>query len=267
MFLLDFSDADNLNEEEKQAMMKEEKSRERNRDHSRKSRLRKKEFVESLKHEVSQLQIYQQICEQCLDLIALVSQDAIFMYSSAAYSRVLGYQGHQLIAGQTSFLDLVHPVSVCIFLVLRPVRRALTCSVVANVVTLQENVQEVRSVFQKFSALGESRKCKHGYARCVCCWCGIEVYTDVCVSLDLSLLLDLRSSIPDKISGRRILPSRNVGVYDGQRCRVLHARGPRRLMRAWMDPAATAHLNLMRTKYYLRPRARNTRKAAQPKNE
>uniref|UniRef100_K3WD31 PAS domain-containing protein n=1 Tax=Globisporangium ultimum (strain ATCC 200006 / CBS 805.95 / DAOM BR144) TaxID=431595 RepID=K3WD31_GLOUD len=121
---------DNLNEEEKQAMMKEEKSRERNRDHSRKSRLRKKEFVESLKHEVSQLQIYQQICEQCLDLIALVNQDAIFMYSSAAYSRVLGYQGHQLIAGQTSFLDLVHP----------------------------ENVQEVRSVFQKFSALGESKK-------------------------------------------------------------------------------------------------------------
>lgn len=103
---------DGLNEEEKAALLKEEKSRERNRDHSRKSRLRKKEFVESLKHEVQQLQIYQQICEQCLDLIALVSADssAIFLYSSSAYTRVLGYQGHQLIPGQTSFLDLVHPV-------------------------------------------------------------------------------------------------------------------------------------------------------------
>lgn len=107
-----------LNEDEQQAILKEEKSRERNRDHSRKSRLRKKEFVESLKHEVNQLQIYQQICEQCLDLIALVSQDAIFMYSSAAYSRVLGYQGHQIVAGQTSFLDLVHPVSCCLLALL-----------------------------------------------------------------------------------------------------------------------------------------------------
>lgn len=103
-------DADDLNEDEQQAILKEEKSRERNRDHSRKSRLRKKEFVESLKHDVTQLQIYQQICEQCIDLIALVSQDAIFMYSSAAYARMLGYQNDQIIAGQTSFLDLVHPV-------------------------------------------------------------------------------------------------------------------------------------------------------------
>ncbi|TYZ65871.1 hypothetical protein PybrP1_005604 [[Pythium] brassicae (nom. inval.)] len=119
-----------LNEDEQQAILKEEKSRERNRDHSRKSRLRKKEYVESLKHDVTQLQIYQQICEQCVDLIALVSQDAIFMYSSAAYARMLGYQNDQIIAGQTSFLDLVHP----------------------------DNVHEVRSVFQKFSALNETRK-------------------------------------------------------------------------------------------------------------
>lgn len=116
-----------LNEDEQQAILKEEKSRERNRDHSRKSRLRKKEFVESLKHEVNQLQIYQQICEQCLDLIALVSQDAIFMYSSAAYSRVLGYQGHQIVAGQTSFLDLVHPV------------RIVTCVVVLLLATVRSN--------------------------------------------------------------------------------------------------------------------------------
>ncbi|RLN06690.1 hypothetical protein BBJ28_00003026 [Nothophytophthora sp. Chile5] len=102
---------ESLSEDERQALLKEEKSRERNRDHSRKSRLRKKEFVESLKHEVGQLQVYQQICEQCLDCIALVSAEssAIFLYSSAAYTRVLGYQPHQIVPGQTSFLDLVHP--------------------------------------------------------------------------------------------------------------------------------------------------------------
>jgi hypothetical protein len=103
---------DNLSEDEKQALIKEEKSRERNRDHSRKSRLRKKEFVESLKHEVGQLQVYQQICEQCMDCIALVAAEAsaVFLFSSAAYTRVLGYQNHQIVPGQTSFLDMVHPV-------------------------------------------------------------------------------------------------------------------------------------------------------------
>ncbi|KAF1775390.1 NADP-dependent oxidoreductase domain [Phytophthora cactorum] len=104
---------ENLSEDEKQALIKEEKSRERNRDHSRKSRLRKKEFVESLKHEVGQLQVYQQICEQCMDCIALVAAEAsaVFLFSSAAYTRVLGYQNHQIVPGQTSFLDMVHPVS------------------------------------------------------------------------------------------------------------------------------------------------------------
>uniref|UniRef100_M4BWF2 PAS domain-containing protein n=1 Tax=Hyaloperonospora arabidopsidis (strain Emoy2) TaxID=559515 RepID=M4BWF2_HYAAE len=106
---------DNLSEDEKQALIKEEKSRERNRDHSRKSRLRKKEFVESLKHEVGQLQVYQQICEQSMDCIALVVAEAsaVFLYSSAAYTRVLGYQNHQIVPGQTSFLDMVHP-TVCV---------------------------------------------------------------------------------------------------------------------------------------------------------
>ncbi|RLN54686.1 hypothetical protein BBJ28_00005806 [Nothophytophthora sp. Chile5] len=123
---------ESLSEDERQALLKEEKSRERNRDHSRKSRLRKKEFVESLKHEVGQLQVYQQICEQCLDCIALVAAEssAIFLYSSAAYTRVLGYQPHQIVPGQTSFLDLVHP----------------------------DNAQEVRAVFTKFSTLGETRR-------------------------------------------------------------------------------------------------------------
>ncbi|CAH0488267.1 unnamed protein product [Peronospora farinosa] len=125
---------DNLSEDEKQALIKEEKSRERNRDHSRKSRLRKKEFVESLKHEVGQLQVYQQICEQCMDCIALVAAEAsaIFLFSSAAYTRVLGYQNHQIVPGQTSFLDMVHP----------------------------DNVQEVRAVFMKLNTLGETHRFK-----------------------------------------------------------------------------------------------------------
>ncbi|KAI9906362.1 hypothetical protein PsorP6_002979 [Peronosclerospora sorghi] len=125
---------DNLSEDEKQALIKEEKSRERNRDHSRKSRLRKKEFVESLKHEVGQLQVYQQICEQCMDCIALVVAEAsaIFLFSNAAYTRVLGYQNHQIVPGQTSFLDMVHP----------------------------DHVQEVRAVFTKLNALGETHRFK-----------------------------------------------------------------------------------------------------------
>ncbi|RLN57338.1 hypothetical protein BBJ29_005608 [Phytophthora kernoviae] len=125
---------ENLSEDEKQALIKEEKSRERNRDHSRKSRLRKKEFVESLKHEVGQLQVYQQICEQCMDCIALVAAEAsaVFLYSSAAYTRVLGYQNHQIVPGQTSFLDMVHP----------------------------DNVQDVRSVFTKLTTLGETYRFK-----------------------------------------------------------------------------------------------------------
>lgn len=125
---------ENLSEDERQALIKEEKSRERNRDHSRKSRLRKKEFVESLKHEVGQLQVYQQICEQCQDCIALVGAEAsaVFLYSSAAYTRVLGYQNHQIVPGQTSFLDMVHP----------------------------DNVQEVRAVFTKLNTLGETHRFK-----------------------------------------------------------------------------------------------------------
>ncbi|OWZ07061.1 hypothetical protein PHMEG_00020597 [Phytophthora megakarya] len=125
---------ENLSEDEKQALIKEEKSRERNRDHSRKSRLRKKEFVESLKHEVGQLQVYQQICEQCMDCIALVAAEAsaVFLFSSAAYTRVLGYQNHQIVPGQTSFLDMVHP----------------------------DNVQEVRAVFTKLNTLGETHRFK-----------------------------------------------------------------------------------------------------------
>lgn len=125
---------DNLNEEEKAALLKEEKSRERNRDHSRKSRLRKKEFVENLKQENADLKIYRQICEQCMDLMALVTSEpsAVFLFTSSSYARVLGYQSHQLVTGKTSFLEHVHP----------------------------DHMTEVRSIFQKFTTVGESYKFK-----------------------------------------------------------------------------------------------------------
>lgn len=122
---------DSLNEDEKLALLKEAKSRERNRDHSRKSRLRKKEFVESLKQEVAQLHLYREVCEQSADLLALVSMEAsaVIHFSSSAYSRVLGYQSHQLVPGQTSFLDLVHPVrspaSLCVSVSVLKLRPAL----------------------------------------------------------------------------------------------------------------------------------------------
>jgi len=106
----------NLNEDEKMALLKEAKSRERNRDHSRKSRQRKKEFVESLKQQVAQLHMYREMCEHSPDLLALVAPEpaAVLLYTSSGYSRVLGYQSHQLVPGQTSFLDLVHPVRACL---------------------------------------------------------------------------------------------------------------------------------------------------------
>ncbi|CCI49918.1 unnamed protein product [Albugo candida] len=100
-----------MKEEEKAALLKEEKSRERNRDHSRKSRLRKKEFVENLKQEVQQLHIYQELCEQCCDLIALLSTEIpgyIFTYRSTAYARLLGYEMESIVIGHSSFLDFVH---------------------------------------------------------------------------------------------------------------------------------------------------------------
>ncbi|TMW65546.1 hypothetical protein Poli38472_008188 [Pythium oligandrum] len=123
---------DNLSEDERAALLKEEKSRERNRDHSRKSRLRKKEYVESLKQEVEQLRIYQQICEHNPDLIALVTSEpkAILLYTSGSHGRVLGFQNHHLVPGQTSFLDLVHP----------------------------DHVPEVRNVFQKLCNVGDSKR-------------------------------------------------------------------------------------------------------------
>ncbi|ETV98112.1 hypothetical protein H310_08856 [Aphanomyces invadans] len=93
---------------------KADKSRERNRDHSRKSRLRKKAFVECLKTEVKQLQMYKDLCEQNADLIAMVSldQDRRVTYMTASYTRVLGYHEKKALQDDLTFFDLVHPDDV-----------------------------------------------------------------------------------------------------------------------------------------------------------
>ncbi|RHY56053.1 hypothetical protein DYB30_002932 [Aphanomyces astaci] len=90
---------------------KADKSRERNRDHSRKSRLRKKAFVECLKTEVKQLQMYKDLCEQNADLIAMVSldQDRKVTYLTASYNRVLGYHEKKVVHDDVSMFDLMHP--------------------------------------------------------------------------------------------------------------------------------------------------------------
>jgi PAS domain S-box-containing protein len=122
-----------MKDEERAAFLKEEKSRERNRDHSRKSRLRKKEFVENLKQEVQQLQIYQQICEQCVDLMALVTSESnpIILFASSSYARILGYHtNQQIIPGKSSFLEHVHP----------------------------DQIQEIKSIFARFTTAGETRR-------------------------------------------------------------------------------------------------------------
>ncbi|RHY88176.1 hypothetical protein DYB35_006411 [Aphanomyces astaci] len=93
---------------------KADKSRERNRDHSRKSRLRKKAFVECLKTEVKQLQMYKDLCEQNADLIAMVSldQDRKVTYLTASYNRVLGYHEKKVVHDDVSMFDLMHPDDV-----------------------------------------------------------------------------------------------------------------------------------------------------------
>lgn len=88
---------------------KADKSRERNRDHSRKSRLRKKVFVENLKQEVKELRVYKQICEQCLDMIAVVSCDtrATITFANSSYTRLLGISIEHIMEQHISFYDLI----------------------------------------------------------------------------------------------------------------------------------------------------------------
>lgn len=219
----DSAEFGNLNEDEKLALLKEAKSRERNRDHSRKSRLRKKEFVESLKQEVAQLHMYREMCEQSPDLLALVAPEpaAVLLYTSSGYSRALGYQSHQLVPGQTSFLDLVHPVrsSVAAFMMVLGVYVGLIRLFLLEL--MQENVQEVRATLQKLATINESRKCEPPFRFMTLLWDHSDVILALCCS-----------PIPDKGGGRRVRAGQDVRAHDGEGTHLLDPRGPRLVINA-----------------------------------
>ncbi|CAM9637614.1 unnamed protein product, partial [Laminaria digitata] len=84
-------------------------NRERNRDHSRRSRERKKALVEGLKKQVSELGPYRLLVEEAHDLISAHSTDinAVFTFASGGFDRLLGMDPSGLLG--VSFLELVDP--------------------------------------------------------------------------------------------------------------------------------------------------------------
>ncbi len=107
-------------------LLKADKSRERNRDHSRKSRLRKKAFVECLKTEVryeylhiyvdkyshiyicaqvKQLQQYKEVCEHNPDIVLLLSGhvERKILFCTSALTRLLGYPEEKILSEAPSF--------------------------------------------------------------------------------------------------------------------------------------------------------------------
>ncbi|CAM9273459.1 unnamed protein product [Phaeothamnion confervicola] len=105
----DSGDEKDVGGRELTAEEKLDRSRERNRDHSRKSRQRKKVFIEGLQKQVKELGAYRMLVEQAHDLISMHSADdkAVFLYASSAYHRALGMDPQELIGLQLGLL--VHP--------------------------------------------------------------------------------------------------------------------------------------------------------------
>jgi PAS domain S-box-containing protein len=87
---------------------KEETIRERNRAHSRKSRMRKKVLLQTLQHELLKLEVFRSIVENCHEMISVHSTclQFNFLMASSGFGRLLGYNPHELI-GQSIFC-LVH---------------------------------------------------------------------------------------------------------------------------------------------------------------
>ncbi|CAM9585021.1 unnamed protein product [Ascophyllum nodosum] len=106
-----------------------ERSRIRNRDHSRKSRQRKKAHVEGMKKQVMEMGAYRMLVEQAHDLISAHTTDAraLFLYASEAFQRLLGINPQDLIGAQLA--HIVHREDV-----LR-VSEAIRCALVYNKVT------------------------------------------------------------------------------------------------------------------------------------
>ncbi|CAM9955117.1 unnamed protein product, partial [Ectocarpus fasciculatus] len=88
---------------------KARRSREKNRDHSRRSRERKKAQLEGLKQASIDLGPYRMLVEQAHDMISVHSAnaDAFFALASGAFYRQLGFEPTKLLGA--SLLDLVEP--------------------------------------------------------------------------------------------------------------------------------------------------------------
>ncbi|CAN0066747.1 unnamed protein product, partial [Ectocarpus sp. 12 AP-2014] len=88
------------------------RSREKNRDHSRRSRERKKAQLEGLKQASIDLGPYRMLVEQAHDMISVHSADAdaFFALASGAFYRQLGFEPTKMLGA--SLLDLVEPKDV-----------------------------------------------------------------------------------------------------------------------------------------------------------
>lgn len=84
-------------------------SRQQSRDHSRRSRLRRKQLEENMRCEVQKLSMFRALIEESGQLISLHSTnfDATFTFVNQAHVEQLHYQTDELIG--TSLLDVCHP--------------------------------------------------------------------------------------------------------------------------------------------------------------
>ncbi|CAM9602569.1 unnamed protein product, partial [Ectocarpus sp. 8 AP-2014] len=117
-----------------------ERNRIRNRDHSRRSRQRKKALVEGMKDQVTELGAYRMLVEQAHDLISAHTTDdrTVFLYASNAFQRVLGISTEDLLGVQ--LIHLVHPDDAG--RVTEALRRALLCTQVTQVVVYRLRHQQ-----------------------------------------------------------------------------------------------------------------------------
>ncbi|CAM9826292.1 unnamed protein product, partial [Ectocarpus sp. 13 AM-2016] len=117
-----------------------ERNRIRNRDHSRRSRQRKKALVEGMKNQVTELGAYRMLVEQAHDLISAHTTDdrTVFLYASNAFQRVLGICAEDLLGVQ--LIHLVHPDDAG--RVTEALRRALLCDQVTQVVVYRLRHQQ-----------------------------------------------------------------------------------------------------------------------------
>ncbi|CAB1118351.1 unnamed protein product [Ectocarpus sp. CCAP 1310/34] len=117
-----------------------ERNRIRNRDHSRRSRQRKKALVEGMKNQVTELGAYRMLVEQAHDLISAHTTDdrTVFLYASNAFQRALGIRTEDLLGVQ--LIHLVHPDDAG--RVTEALRRALLCNQVTQVVVYRLRHQQ-----------------------------------------------------------------------------------------------------------------------------